>query len=326
MLWGAAVLQAVDGEAPMMSEGFVAAFEHQHQALPDRPPAASRVISAVTALEQYCEATAAGTRPGIQIGIPALDRATNGLQPGELWLDQGRTDSLKTMAYCNRLLSLAHRYPDRAWLVANMEMPPLQMVERLARMRLGQTQRELEAEVKGAGPNLTDLAGTLAGLYFLDDGAVTLSAIETEAAALAAAVAPRQLSGIIIDHAGLVRAERTSGTGSYERASATAIGLKQLARRLNLVVFAVVQANRGGKAEEGAPVALESARDSGAYEENADFVLAYSSIVEGKNGALPWIKCRLAKNRRGPRQAVALTFDPRTLRMHEMVEEARGAA
>jgi hypothetical protein len=109
---------------------------------------ARKTIAAVTALEDYCTATIQGTRPGIRLGIPALDLATRGVHPGELWLDLGRTDSLKTMAYFARLLGLLERYPEMAWLVVNAELPAYQMVERLARMFLGVTQRELEALVR----------------------------------------------------------------------------------------------------------------------------------------------------------------------------------
>ena len=290
------------------------------------PLASRRTITALSALEDYCHATIEGTRPGLQLGIPTIDRATNGLQPGELVLMQGRTDSLKTMTYLTLILDLLRRYPGCVWVVVNMEMPPHQMIERLARKYLGLTLSALQAAVKAGDPVIAEFAALIGNLYFIDAGATTLLDIEDEARALVKHVAPRTLGGIFVDHCGLIRAERGSATGSYERATATAIGLKQLARSLNIVVVAVVQANRSGKAGEGEPVALESARDSGAYEENADFVLAFSSIVPAKDGRHPWVKCRLAKNRRGPQLAVTLTFDPRTLRMGEMVEESRGAA
>lgn len=286
--------------------------------------ALSRAVCGVTALEAFCNETIAGRRPGIPVGIPALDRATGGIQRGELWLDIGRTDSLKTMTYTSRLLWLLEHQPDLAWLVVNCEMPAAQMIERIARMHLGMTVRQLETAVKTGDEGLTALATLLTRLHFLDHGSVSLSEIGIEAEALAARVAPYRLGGIVIDHAGLIRGERGQNGGSYDRATQTAIGLKQLARQRELVVFCVVQANRGGKADEGTPVALESARDSGAFEENADFALTYSSITEARNGRLPWIKVRLSKNRRGPRVSATLGFDPRTLRMRE-IDEASGA-
>ena len=57
----------------------------------------------------------------------------------------------------------------------------------------------------------------------------------------------------------------------------------------NLAVFCIVQANRAGKAKAD-PVPLEAARDSGAFEENADFVLAFGGVVECR-GELSTIKC-----------------------------------
>ena len=129
-----------------------------------------------------------------------------------------------------------------------------------------------------------------------------------------------QLDAVIIDHPGLVVSDRSST--AYERASANAIGTKQLARRLDTVVGSIVQANRGAaKDTERAPAALESTRDSGCWEENADFVLALSQLIE-KPGRQPHVG-RLQKNRRGPNVSLALGFDPKTLRMAE-VDEAGG--
>ena len=94
----------------------------------------------------------------------------------------------------------------------------------------------------------------------LQQGACTLAEIET--AAREVKEREGQLDAVIIDHSGLVVSDRSST--AYERASANAIGTKQLARRLDTVVGSIVQANCGAaKDTERAPAALESARDSG---------------------------------------------------------------
>ena len=156
---------------------------------------------------------------------------------------------------------------------------------------------------------------------FLDEGTVTLAQIEREATRLAERLAPIPLTAILIDHAGLIRPERSAA--AYERASAAAIGLKQLARSLNTAVHCIVQANRGGKSERD-PVPLEAARDSGCFEENADFVLAFSGLVEPKDQP-PFVKVKLAKNRRGPTPSTLFVFDPHTLRMTAAGHEGASA-
>jgi replicative DNA helicase len=253
----------------------------------------------------------------LRLGIPILDRATGGLEPGELWLDQGRTESLKTMAYLNRVHGLLKRYPDAVFVVANLEMPKRQTIRRVVRMDFGLTDDQLRDGVREGQltSRIDDFANSLRGrLFFVDKGSTTLAEIEHAARSIAAQIAPRKIAALIVDHAGLVRSERSSGS-AYEKASAVAIGLKQTARRLDTVVFAVVQSNRAGKTD-AEPVALEAARDSGAFEENADFVLGYSGLQEPA-GRLPYIKVKLQKNRRGPHPTVVINFDPKTLRMRE---------
>jgi replicative DNA helicase len=153
-------------------------------------------------------------------------------------------------------------------------------------------------------------------VYFLDCGAVSLAQIEGAAKDLMRQIGPMPLMAVVVDHCGLVRAGR--GGSAYERATERAIGLKQLARQLETIVVAVVQANRAGK-QDADPVPLESARDSGAYEENCDFLVAMGQIVTSTANP-PTIKCRLAKNRRGPEVPVVLSLDPISLRLRELEE------
>jgi replicative DNA helicase len=132
------------------------------------------------------------------------------------------------------------------------------------------------------------------------------------------------VGGIVIDHAGLVKSE---GSSAYDKATATAIAAKQLARHLNVAVVLLVQANRiGGQGADDQPVPMESARDSGCYEENADFVLALSKLVTPTDGTQPYINARLAKNRRGPQVPTTILFDPITLRLTEAVEARLGGS
>jgi replicative DNA helicase len=267
-----------------------------------------------------------GEADRVCLGIPCLDHATRGLEPGELWGDLGRTDSLKTMTYLNRLRHLVTRYPEAAWLVANLEMPKRQMLRRLLRMELGATESQLEMAIRNAHADVDEAVAKYEGrMFFIDRGSVMLSEIEQHADALRQVLpAGRTLRGIVVDHAGLVRPERPTAS-PYDRGTACAIGLKQLARRLGLVVFAVIQSNRAGKTSDGEPVALEAARDSGAFEENVDFMLGYSMKVESSDPSVPtFIRLKLLKNRRGQNVPLVLSFDPTTLRMGETLRRGSG--
>jgi replicative DNA helicase len=258
--------------------------------------------------------------PRLQTGIPRIDRAMRGLQPGELLGILARTASGKTILASNIVDSILMQRPASAALVVNLEMPCAQLIGRHLRMHFRQTEEQLEREIRADTLELDTFTRRHQNLYFLDRGAQTLPQIERAATDLRAQIAPMSLDCIVVDHCGLVRVGRA--TSAYERATETAIALKQLARQHTTVVIAVIQANRAGN-QETDPVSLESARDSGAYEENCDFLLTMGKI-QSMPAQPSTVKARLAKNRRGPNVPVTLAFDPVALRMRELVEEDRG--
>ena len=260
-----------------------------------------------------CERAGEDGAHRLPFDIPLLDHATQGVERGELVLELGRTGSAKTMRQDNAIRSFVRRHPATAALVVSCEMPRVQRTRRWLRMNFGVTERDLDTGIKDGTLDLDAFCRAYQHVYVLDEGTVTLDRIEKEARLLADHLGETPLDVLFIDHAGLLRGERSGS--AYERASQTAIGLKQLARSLDVAIFCVVQANRAGKTD-GEPVPLEAARDSGCYEENADFVLAYSGLVTPPDQQ-PFVKLRLVKNRRGPNATVTLGFDPTTLRMAE---------
>jgi replicative DNA helicase len=261
--------------------------------------------------------------PRLRIGIPSFDRAMRGLQPGELFGIVARTASGKTHLTNHIVEDMLAQRPTSAVLVVNLEMPVTQLVGRLLRRYFKMTDESLEREIQSDSLEVNRFVQRFANLRFLDRGALSLDQIAQDASDLQRALGPTSLDAIVIDHCGLLRSSR--GSSAYERATDNAIGLKQLARRLNTIVVAVIQANRAaGKPGDDEPVALESARDSGAYEENADFMISMGPLMDGRPKGLPnYVKLRLAKNRRGPQIPVTLVFDRTSLRLHEL-EEHRG--
>lgn len=258
--------------------------------------------------------------PRLTLGIPRFDRAMRGMQPGELLTILARTGSGKTMFASNIVDHMFGQRPASAVLVVNLEMPVAQLIARMMRSYYLRTEEALERAVIGDELDVEMFTQRNRNLYFIDRGTVTLDHIADESAALQRQIAPAELGAIVIDHAGLLRTHGRS-TSAYERATANAIEAKQLARRLNTIVVLLVQANRAGK-QEDEPVPLESARDSGAFEENSDFVIALGQIVNIPGQGRPFLKAKLAKNRRGPTIPVTLSFDPVALRLSE-VEENR---
>jgi len=255
--------------------------------------------------------------PRLTTGYGRLDRATKGVQPGELFSILARTGSGKTLIADEILSSWIRQRPASAFIAANLEMPCEQLIARMMRKHFRRTEDVIEKQALADDLDVANLTQTYRNLYFIDRGAITLDYIRQQAERLAAMIHPAPIDAIVIDHAGLVKVGR--GSSAYERASATAIEAKQLARELRTVVLLVIQSNRAGR-QDADPVPLESARDSGAYEENADFLLTMGQIVHAP-ACPPQIKCRLAKNRRGPQVPFTLVFDPVSLRLREIDEQ-----
>lgn len=107
------------------------------------------------------------------------------------------------------------------------------------------------------------------------------------------------LDFIVIDYLGLL-----SGYGnksSYERVSALSRNIKVMATELNVPVLVLVQLNRDSKSRENKRPVLTDIRESGAIEQDADFVLfAYRDYMfSGDYGKKDDLEIIVAKNRHG---------------------------
>lgn len=107
------------------------------------------------------------------------------------------------------------------------------------------------------------------------------------------------LDFIVIDYLGLL-----SGYGnksSYERVSALSRNIKVMATELNVPVLVLVQLNRDSKSRENKRPVLTDIRESGAIEQDADFVLfAYRDYMfSGDYNKKDDLEIIVAKNRHG---------------------------
>jgi replicative DNA helicase len=275
-------------------------------------PAALSEMRATVLREQHV--------PRLTTGFPTLDRAMRGIQPGEVLAILGRPGCLKTQLSLTVIDAMLAQRPAGAFLLVNLEMPASQLVMRQARMHFQKTEKAIEDALRRDALDVADFTEAHRNLFIADRGAMSLEQVELAYTDTLRLIHPMPIDAVVIDHCGLIRSSR--GASAYERASETAVGGKQLARSLSTIVIELVQANRGAK-NDNEPVPIEGARDSGAYEENADFILSLGQLVD-ESGRLPYIKGRLVKNRRGPCVPMAFTFDPISMRMHELAEEFRG--
>ena len=118
------------------------------------------------------------------------------------------------------------------------------------------------------------------------------------------------LTAIVVDYLGLIQ-DTEKGRKRYEMITDISIGLKNLARDLEVPVIALAQLNRGPEQRKNSEPDMADLRDSGGIEQDADVViLLHREQVEGDR---EWEKSQMimniAKNRHGMTNKAWLTFE-----------------
>jgi replicative DNA helicase len=120
-----------------------------------------------------------------------------------------------------------------------------------------------------------------------------------------------QLKAVVVDYLGLIQ-DTEKGRKRYEMITDISIGLKNLARDLNVPVIALAQLNRGPEQRKDSEPDMADLRDSGGIEQDADVVILLhrKSVDEDE---FDWQKSQMiikvAKNRHGGLGEVALRFE-----------------
>ena len=131
------------------------------------------------------------------------------------------------------------------------------------------------------------------------------------------------LMAIVVDYLGLIQ-DTEKGRKRYEMITDISIGLKNLARDLEVPVIALAQLNRGPEQRKNSEPDMADLRDSGGIEQDADVViLLHREQVEGDRD---WEKSQMimnvAKNRHGTTNKAWLTFEGRHARVLD--KDAKG--
>jgi replicative DNA helicase len=120
-----------------------------------------------------------------------------------------------------------------------------------------------------------------------------------------------RLEAIVIDYLGLIQ-DTERGRKRYEMITDISIGLKNLARDLNVPVIALAQLNRGPEQRKDSEPDMADLRDSGGIEQDADSVILLHR-VQTEEDQFEWQKSQMimkvAKNRHGGLGEVALKFE-----------------
>lgn len=240
--------------------------------------------------------------PGVASGIPRLDAKTGGFQKSDLTLIGARPAVGKTAL----MLCMARHAAEQGHNVGivSAEQPAEQLMQRL----ISQVSRIPAWKLRNPRmiqdrewPRLSPAAEKLADLpmRIYDASAPSLADVRIASREL-------EIEVLFVDYLQRLKAP---GVGRYEQISEVALGLKELARDLNVPVVALTQINRAGAA--GAD--MSHLKGSGDQEQEADCVL----ILERSDGAQSaTLTCD--KNRHGPTGTIDLQFDPDTMRFESL--------
>jgi archaellum biogenesis ATPase FlaH len=197
------------------------------------------------------------THSGVKTGYRELDAVLHpGLLPGQVVVFLAKTGAGKTVFLCN----LAYQMRSQKVLFVSLEMTREEVYDRMRRIYLFHHPDQNEVQAEEA----------LANVFVCDENrlgerdlAILIAEFRVEAES------PPDV--VMVDYLGYY-ARGAKGNTPYEKATNAVMQLKAEAKAGRFVIIAPSQVNR--LAKEGKRIDLDDARDSGAVEETADFLLA----------------------------------------------------
>lgn len=271
-------------------------------------------------IEQF-QALLAGEKgaQGISTGYEELDRMSNGLKPGEMFVVAARPSMGKTSLMMN---IVEHVCIDQAKpsLVFSCEMSAFQIVQRLvfSRARFGLSQL-----TRGYTPTKAELTRiqraalevSSARMFIDDTPGISINEVRAKARRKKR---DEGLEFIAIDYLQLMRSRTKQAENSREREIAEiSAGIKGLAKELQVPIVILAQLNRGPETRSGKNIGvprMSDLRESGSIEQDADMVgllyrsAYYAEDAEEKEAEAGKAELVLAKNRNGETGHIPLTF------------------
>jgi replicative DNA helicase len=211
--------------------------------------------------------------PGLETGLPQLDRLLGGLQDGRLYVVAARPSMGKSL-FSLQIARHVARSQSGSVLFASLEMSDAETAQRHLAAESGVDPDRIHlGQVTGTDwPALLQAAAGTVGmpLHLIDDGDLSLSKLRAQARQLA--VRDDGLGLVVVDYLQLMRVERPTGS-RVEDVSEFSRGLKRLARELRCPVLAVSQLSRAVEQRPDKRPLLSDLRESGQIEADADCVL-----------------------------------------------------
>lgn len=226
----------------------------------------------VNAYTRFIEALKEGR---ITLGWPEVDACLRGIAPGEVLTIIAKSGVGKS-AILQNILRYIGLCRQSASLWASMEQPAAQVFERYAQMAAEIAGAEIEAAWTENTVDRDRVAQRVIeemGPWALTCDVPGLKIEELEQAVeLGAQKIGRPINLLAIDYLGLVDGSDLD-RNLYAAVSRVVREIKNLAKRQQLAVILLCQVSRAGGEDGSTPLTINSARESGAIEEAADFLL-----------------------------------------------------
>lgn len=248
----------------------------------------------------------------ITTGLLSFDKLTDNIDFGEIFTIMGRTTTGKSFSALNILERLLNHVTEKIGFFS-LEMSKAAITERMMQLFFGLSRWDLKRKL---------LINELGEETFLEKykdlnvyGRVyTVREIDK-------LVARDGLKIVFIDYLQLIR--KDEGKSLTEKTSFLMQEIKELAKNREAVVFLMVQITRKG---EGGwvPVTIDMARDSGAIEENSDFIIGvWDPSLKDKAPAKydGQLRMRLLKNKRGPTIGITCNFSKISGEIYELEKQ-----
>lgn len=257
------------------------------------------------------------------LGIPKADERTRGLWRGETLFWLSRPSVGKTTSGMNVVQKFV-RDTGEPGLFFSMEMPITGVYERTFQIEMGVGGRDVEDIYRQGDDGMKARAeltfAKLKHLYVITKSGLDLETIAAAIKFCEEEVYQRKTGLVLVDYLGLIK-----GAGDlYQRNSETARGSKDLAKAANVPLIGLAQASR--RYTEWDELDLAAAKDSGAFEDAADFLfgswLDPDRKEETQTGPYRYLVLGMLKNRRGEIGKIPLRVHKRTVRMEQYDEDA----
>ncbi|WP_077325727.1 DnaB-like helicase C-terminal domain-containing protein [Virgibacillus siamensis] len=261
-----------------------------------------------------------GVAAKVFFNLQKPDEKVKGMKKTEVAYMLGRAGSGKTTFVLNFIHNIVFKQ-EKNVMFNSLELDGANIAPQLLQIHFDQTEEEVTKMVLNDEPALEPIYEKLDRHFkTVDRSGQSLQDVENYA--LMCKEAGEPLDVIFIDYFSYLK--RPMRNSSYEEFSAIAREIKQMAKRLNVLVFVLAQTNRSGT-DGSEPLTMDAARDTGAIEESGDYVLgvyrpaAKAEVTEEEKQANPDFEheyfLQYLKNRWGGVGKDKLHFDPKTKRI-----------